>query len=210
MRWLVPSASARLRRLRSLMPCSATYAIAASSSRPLGSEPVTCAVVYHLVHHVRSTPNKSPHRSPTTPRGRLRLPRRNGQPRAIHRSHDGQLEVRRPAPRGRLQGARRRQARRPHRPHRDRGRLAQAPERIVEQNVGAGGRRVANGTYILEELPAGETRIIFEYAWQRAPVSERLGAPLVRSVLRRGNERAMERLAALLAGRQSALPSVRS
>ena len=87
---------------------------------------------------------------------------------------------------------------------------AQAPERIVERNVGAGGRRVANGTYILEELPSGGTRIIFEYSWQRAPVSERLGAPLVRSIMRRANERAMERLAQLLADRQSALPSMRS
>jgi Polyketide cyclase / dehydrase and lipid transport len=76
---------------------------------------------------------------------------------------------------------------------------AQAPERIVEQNVGAGGKRVANGTYILEELPSGGTRIIFEYSWQQAPTSERLAAPLVRAMLRRGNERAMERLAQLLA-----------
>jgi Polyketide cyclase / dehydrase and lipid transport len=76
---------------------------------------------------------------------------------------------------------------------------AQAPERIVEQNVGAGGKRVGNGTYILEELPDGGTRIIFEYSWQQAPASERFAAPLVRAAMRRGNERAMERLAQLLA-----------
>ncbi len=85
---------------------------------------------------------------------------------------------------------------------------AQAPERIVEQNVGAGGRRVANGTYILEELPAGGTRIIFEYSWQQAPASERMAAPLIRAVLRRGNQRAMERLAQMLAAGEpkSAMP----
>jgi hypothetical protein len=75
---------------------------------------------------------------------------------------------------------------------------AQAPERIVEQNVGAGGRRVGNGTYILEELPTGGTRITFEYSWQQAPASERLAAPLVRSMMRRANERSMERLAQML------------
>jgi carbon monoxide dehydrogenase subunit G len=72
---------------------------------------------------------------------------------------------------------------------------AARPKRIVEQNVGAKGRRIANGTYTLDELPDGGTRINFEYSWQTAPLSERLGAPLVRSVLRRANERAMERLA---------------
>jgi carbon monoxide dehydrogenase subunit G len=80
---------------------------------------------------------------------------------------------------------------------------AERPTRIVEQNVGAGGRRVANGTYVLEALPHGGTRIVFEYAWQRAPLSERLAAPLVRGVLRRGNERAMQRLAEQLAAQRA-------
>ena len=40
-------------------------------------------------------------------------------------------------------------------------------------------------------------------AWQQAPLSERLAAPLVRAVLRRGNERAMERLAEQLAARRN-------
>jgi carbon monoxide dehydrogenase subunit G len=71
---------------------------------------------------------------------------------------------------------------------------AEAPTKIVEQNVGAGGRRVANGTYLLERLPDGSTKITFEYSWQRAPLSERVAAPLVRSVLRRANARAMQRL----------------
>ena len=72
---------------------------------------------------------------------------------------------------------------------------AHRPETIVERNIGAGGKRVANGTYVLEQLPAGGTRIEFEYSWQQAPLSERMAAPLVRGVLRRNNERAMQRLA---------------
>ena len=81
---------------------------------------------------------------------------------------------------------------------------ATRPTQIVEQNVGAGGRRRATGTYNLTQLPDGGTRIAFVYAWQRAPLSERIGAPLVRGILRRGNERAMERLAEQLWRRRAA------
>jgi carbon monoxide dehydrogenase subunit G len=80
---------------------------------------------------------------------------------------------------------------------------AERPATIVERNIGARGRRVATGTYTLEPLPSGGTKISFEYAWQQAPLSERLAAPLVRAVLRRGNERAMERLAEQLAARRN-------
>jgi hypothetical protein len=80
---------------------------------------------------------------------------------------------------------------------------AERPVRIVEQNVGAGGRRVANGTYTLEALPGGGTRIVFEYSWQKAPLGERLAAPLVRAYLRRGNQQAMERLAEQLAAQDA-------
>jgi hypothetical protein len=72
---------------------------------------------------------------------------------------------------------------------------AERPRMIVEQNVGAGGRRVATGTYVLESAPGGGTRIVFEYAWKRAPLSERLFAPAVRAILARANRRAMARLA---------------
>jgi carbon monoxide dehydrogenase subunit G len=72
---------------------------------------------------------------------------------------------------------------------------ARRPETIVERNVGARGKRIANGTYVLEQLADGGTRIVFEYSWQQAPLSERVASPLVRGVLRRGNERAMQRLA---------------
>jgi carbon monoxide dehydrogenase subunit G len=72
---------------------------------------------------------------------------------------------------------------------------AERPTRIVERNIGAGGKRVATGTYTLTERPEGGTHVQFEYAWQQAPVSERVMAPVVRSMLRRANERAMTRLA---------------
>jgi hypothetical protein len=72
---------------------------------------------------------------------------------------------------------------------------AEAPIRNVERNIGAGGRRVATGTYTLDQLPAGGTRIRFEYAWQQAPLSERVAAPIIRRVMRRGLQTAMDRLA---------------
>lgn len=76
------------------------------------------------------------------------------------------------------------------------------PATIVEQNIGANGHRRATGTYTLEELPSGGTRIAFEYAWQEMPLNERLAAPLLRSFLRRANQRAMQRLAEQLAQRE--------
>jgi Polyketide cyclase / dehydrase and lipid transport len=84
---------------------------------------------------------------------------------------------------------------------------AERPSSIVEQNVSAGGRRVGTGTYRLQELPNRQTRIVFEYAWQRPLVSDRATAPLIRAVLRRGNQRAMERLVEQLALHQSATVS---
>lgn len=81
---------------------------------------------------------------------------------------------------------------------------AERPVRIVERNTGAGGRRVATGTYELTELPDGGTRVEFTYAWSRVPREERLLAPLVRWTVRRGNRRALHRLAESLSaeGRQ--------
>ena len=72
---------------------------------------------------------------------------------------------------------------------------AHPPATSVEETVGAGGRRRTRGTYILEEAPGGGTRISFRFEWLRAPLIERLAAPLTRSVLRRGNQRSLERLA---------------
>ena len=69
------------------------------------------------------------------------------------------------------------------------------PSKIVEHNVSAGGRRRAAGTYELSELPTGGTRVRFTYVWAEAPLVDRLMAPLVRSILKRGNAKAMARLA---------------
>jgi hypothetical protein len=81
---------------------------------------------------------------------------------------------------------------------------AERPTAIIERNVGGGGRRIATGTYTLEQLRNGDTRITFEYAWQQAPLSERVAAPLVRAILGRGNKRAMARLAEQLRSREAA------
>jgi carbon monoxide dehydrogenase subunit G len=73
-----------------------------------------------------------------------------------------------------------------------------APELIVERNVGAAGKRVATGTYTLVATEAG-TAVTFEYAWQSAPLSERLAAPVVRRVMRSALERSMRELGVSLA-----------
>ncbi len=79
---------------------------------------------------------------------------------------------------------------------------AEPPTRNVERNVAASGR-VMTGTYTLAELPGGGTRITFESAWLRVPRGETIAAPLVRAMVRRGNQRAMERLAELLRTRKA-------
>lgn len=82
---------------------------------------------------------------------------------------------------------------------------AERPNTIVEQNVSAGGKRIGTGTYTLDELPGGQTRIAFEYAWRRPLLSDRVAAPVIRAILRRGNQRAMERLAEQLALHEAAV-----
>jgi hypothetical protein len=82
---------------------------------------------------------------------------------------------------------------------RDRDHRRYAPARIVERNVSAKGRRVGLGTYELADTPDGGTRVAFTYSWDQAPLLDRALAPLVRAVLRRGNQRALERLAEQLA-----------
>jgi hypothetical protein len=72
-----------------------------------------------------------------------------------------------------------------------------APYRIVERNVGAGGGRVATGTYSLAEQ-GGATAVTFEYAWQLAPRAERIAGPLVRRVMRGALETSMRELASTL------------
>ncbi|MFI5660048.1 SRPBCC family protein [Streptomyces sp. NPDC051684] len=76
---------------------------------------------------------------------------------------------------------------------------AEAPRLIVERNVSASGRRLAQGTYALEPRQAGGTRIAFTYKWLRAPLADRLLAPAVRAMMRHANRTAMRRLATELA-----------
>ena|SRR5690242_3766801 len=80
---------------------------------------------------------------------------------------------------------------------------AEAPRRIVERNVSAGGRRVAHGTYTVEPLPSAGSRVAFTYSWERAPLADRLLAPVVRRTMRRANGTVMRRLAAALAAHVS-------
>jgi hypothetical protein len=69
------------------------------------------------------------------------------------------------------------------------------PNRIVEEGVGAKGKRRTRGTYRLEELSEGGTRISFELSWLEASRLERLGPPLTRAFTHRANGKAMRRLA---------------
>jgi hypothetical protein len=80
---------------------------------------------------------------------------------------------------------------------------AARPIRITEKNVGAGGRRIATGTYELAELPRPKTLITFTYEWARTPLEERLAAPAVRAILRHTYKVAMARLAEQLVGQTS-------
>jgi polyketide cyclase/dehydrase/lipid transport protein len=67
--------------------------------------------------------------------------------------------------------------------------------RIKERNIAAKGKRHGTGTYVLSDLPNGGTHVEFTYEFERLPGYERPLLPLMRRMLRRGNERAMERLA---------------
>ena len=73
---------------------------------------------------------------------------------------------------------------------------ADAGRRVVEQATGgSGGKRRTRGTYLLEPLPDGGTRISFELEFLELPASERLMGPLNRAYVRRVNRKAMRRLA---------------
>jgi hypothetical protein len=72
---------------------------------------------------------------------------------------------------------------------------SERPERTVEEGVSAHGKRRTRGTYRLEELAAGSTRVSFELEWLEVPRSERIFPPLSRLFLRRALGRGMRRLA---------------
>jgi hypothetical protein len=73
-----------------------------------------------------------------------------------------------------------------------------APTGTVERTVGAKGKRVTRGTFALEERPGDRVEVTFTIEFLQGPRSERLGAPIVRSIVRRDNARALERLRALM------------
>lgn len=73
---------------------------------------------------------------------------------------------------------------------------ATAPETIVEQAVGANGKRRTQGTYTLTESPTGGTDVRFELRYLQTPGIEKLLAPVLRAWLQRANQKAMDRLAA--------------
>lgn len=73
------------------------------------------------------------------------------------------------------------------------------PRTTTEESIGAKGKRRTRGTYTFEELPDGGTRITFELVWLEAPLSERLMAPIARSVVGRANAEALRRLVGVLA-----------
>lgn len=78
---------------------------------------------------------------------------------------------------------------------------AEAPTRIVEEGVGNDGKRRTRGTYRLEELPDGGTKVCFELEWLEASKAERLIPPMSRAFVRRVNAKAMRRLAKQLSAR---------
>jgi hypothetical protein len=78
--------------------------------------------------------------------------------------------------------------------------LESGPDGSVEEGVSAGGKRRTRGTYRLEELPGGSTKVCFELVWLQAPRSEQMASFLTRAFVRRVTATAMRRLAAQLDG----------
>ena len=76
---------------------------------------------------------------------------------------------------------------------------SERPRRIVEEGVGLKGKRRTRGTYRLESLPGGGTKISFELAWLESARAESLIPPLTRAFVKRPNAKAIRRLAQLLA-----------
>jgi uncharacterized membrane protein len=73
---------------------------------------------------------------------------------------------------------------------------ADAGRRLVEETVGGpSAERRTRGTYHLEGLPGGGTRITFELEFVELPTGERLMGPLQRAYVRRVNRKGMKRLA---------------
>jgi hypothetical protein len=78
---------------------------------------------------------------------------------------------------------------------------SERPHRSIEQATSAKGRRVTQGTYVLEAADGGGTLISFELAWLQAPASERLLGSVTRAVTRLANQKALRRLSEKLGER---------
>ena len=72
---------------------------------------------------------------------------------------------------------------------------ADAGRRLVEETIGGpSAKRRTRGTYLLEALPDGGTRISFELEMVEMPRAERLMGPINRAYVKRVNRKAMRRL----------------
>jgi Polyketide cyclase / dehydrase and lipid transport len=80
---------------------------------------------------------------------------------------------------------------------------SEQPRRNAERAKGANGRRLTQGTYMLEPVDGGGTSISFELAWLQAPASERLMGPITRAVTRSANAKSLRRLAEQLSAASS-------
>jgi hypothetical protein len=72
---------------------------------------------------------------------------------------------------------------------------SERPSRTVEQTLSAHGKRETRGTYTLEELADGSTRVDFGMEWLQAPRSETVAPALTRVFLRRALGKGLKRLA---------------
>jgi hypothetical protein len=72
--------------------------------------------------------------------------------------------------------------------------------RLVEDGVGAGGKRHTRGTYLLTGGPGGGTAVEFELEWLAASRAERMIPPMTRAVMRRSIAKGMRRMKKLLDG----------
>jgi uncharacterized protein YndB with AHSA1/START domain len=79
-----------------------------------------------------------------------------------------------------------------------------APTRIVEESVGAGGKRRSHGTFTLQPVGPDSTRVSFTLTPLALPASELVLWPILRIWLRRQTQRAMLRLAGIFAGSRKA------
>ncbi|MEZ5343348.1 MAG: SRPBCC family protein [Acidimicrobiales bacterium] len=151
--------------------------------------------MYHVVHDQAGY--RFHRRAPRQSR-RLRLPRCHGQPRALQRPPDAGLGVFRPSAGVGSKARVRTRALGISDTVEIEVVASHAPTTIVETNVAAKAKRTGQGTYTLEPLPGGGTRIDFEFRWLVAPLMDRLTKPIVRAFIRRNNTRAMQRLAVQL------------